>query len=102
MLLRAVIIAAALLLAVPAGALADGQLAYEGQASSSGALLLRAPGGKHVKRLAAPGTPLDPAFSPTGRRIAFTSRNEIWVMYEDGTNVRQVTLGTMPRRDPTW
>jgi Tol biopolymer transport system component len=98
----ATLAAALLLLILPAGAYADGQLAYEGQASSSGALLLRAPGGKQVKRLSAPGTPVDPAFSPTGRRLAFTSRNEIWVMYEDGTNVRQVTLGTQPNRDPTW
>ena len=95
----AVIAAAALLLALPAGARADGQLAYE--ASSSGALLLRAPGGKAVRRLAAPGTPLDPAFSATGRRLAFTSRNEIWVMYEDGRRAAG-DHRPEPNRDPTW
>jgi acid phosphatase type 7 len=81
---------------------ANGELAYEGRASSSGALLLRAPSGREVRRLTAPGEPADPAFSPLGRRIAFTSRSEIWVMYADGSNVRQVTLGPEPSRDPTW
>jgi Tol biopolymer transport system component len=93
---------AAALLAPAAPAAASGQLAYEGKASSSGALLLRDPRGRTVRRLAAPGSPADPAFSPLGRRIAFTSRSEIWVMYEDGSNVRQVTVGPEPNRDPTW
>ena len=89
----------------PAGAAAgkaNGELAYEGRASSSGAILLREPGGGRSRRLSAPGTPADPAFSPLGRRIAFTSRSEIWVMYQDGTSVRQVTVGPEPSRDPTW
>ena len=55
-----------------------------------------------MRRLAAPGKPADPAFSPLGRRIAFSSRSEIWVMFEDGTSVRQVTVGPEPSRDPTW
>jgi Tol biopolymer transport system component len=92
-------------LVAPSGAAyrgTNGELAYEGRASTSGALLVRAPGGREVRRLAAPGEPADPAFSPVGRRIAFTSRSEIWVMYADGTNVRQVTIGPEPSRDPTW
>ncbi|MGH2967812.1 MAG: TolB family protein, partial [Solirubrobacteraceae bacterium] len=92
-------------LAAPAGAASEagnGRLAYEGRASSSGLILLREPPGGSPRRLAAPGTPADPAFSPLGRRIAFTSRSEIWVMYEDGSNVRQVTIGSEPNRDPTW
>ena len=58
--------------------------------------------GGSARRLAAPGKPADPAFSPLGRRIAFCSRSEIWVMYEDGTSVRQVTVGPEPSRDPSW
>src|SRR5918911_821041 len=80
----------------------NGALAFSGRASSSGLLLLQSPGGGRVRRLAAPGTPADPAFSPLGKRIAFTSRTEIWVMYADGTGVRQVTVGPEPSRDPTW
>ena len=109
MLLRPLLILLALLvpaaLAAPATAGfrgTNGQLAYEGRASSSGLLVLRDSGGGRVRRLAAPGRPADPAFSPLGRRIAFTTRSEIWVMYEDGTSVRQVTVGPEPSRDPTW
>lgn len=80
----------------------NGELAYEGKLSRSGLLLLTGPKGGKPRRLAAPGTPADPAFSPLGRRIAFTSRTEIWVMYADGSNVRQVTVGPEPSREPTW
>ena len=101
-------ILAAILVCVPlaapgsAAGEVDGKLAYEGRASASGAILLREPGGGRPRRLSAPGAPADPAFSPLGRRIAFTSRSEIWVMYEDGTSARQVTVGPQPSRDPTW
>jgi len=79
----------------------NGELAYEGRSSASGAILLASRGGG-ARRLSAPGAPAEPAFSPLGRRIAFTSRSEIWFMYEDGTSVRQVTVGPEPSRDPTW
>jgi len=97
---------AAVLLSAPgpaaaAARAANGKLAYEGRASSSGAILLREPG-SGGGRLPAPGSPADPAFSPLGRRIAFTSRSEVWVMYEDGSSVRQVTVGPEPSRNPTW
>jgi Tol biopolymer transport system component len=91
--------------AAPAGAAfrgANGVLAYEGRASATGAILLAPHGGGSARRLSAPGQPSDPAFSPLGRRIAFASRSEVWVMYEDGTSVRQVTVGPEPARDPTW
>jgi Tol biopolymer transport system component len=80
----------------------NGELAYEGKASASGLLLVTGPRGGKPRRLVAPGKPADPVFSPLGRRIAFTSRTEIWVMYADGTGVRQVTVGPEPSRDPTW
>jgi Tol biopolymer transport system component len=109
--LSRLIVTAALALAV-LGALApgagaaykgrNGELAYEGRASSSGLLLVTGPKGGKPRRIAAPGTPADPAFSPLGRRLAFTSRTEIWVMYADGSGVRQVTVGPEPSRDPTW
>ena len=86
----------ALAAAAPAGAAfrgTNGELAYEGRASAAGAILLAPHGGGSVRRLTAPGKPADPAFSPLGRRIAFSSRSEIWVMFEDGTSVRQVTVG---------
>src|SRR5690348_511037 len=87
--------ALALTAAAPAGAAfrgTNGEIAYEGRASASGAILLAPHGGGGARRLTAPGKPADPAFSPLGRRIAFGSRTEIWVMFEDGTSVRQVTV----------
>src|SRR3954451_13517042 len=104
-LLPLVLLALALIAAAPAGAAVrgdNGVLAYEGKASASGAILLATRGGGSVRRLSAPGRPADPAFSPLGRRIAFSSRSEIWVMFEDGTSVRQVTVGPEPSGDPTW
>jgi len=97
--------AVALAAAAPAGAAfrgTNGEIAYEGRASAAGAILLASRGGGSARRLTAPGSPSDPAFSPLGRRIAFGSRSEIWVMFEDGTSVRQVTVGPEPARDPTW
>ena len=104
-LLPILAVALALAAAAPAGAAfrgTNGELAYEGRASAAGAILLAPHGGGSVRRLAAPGKPADPAFSPLGRRIAFSSRSEIWVMFEDGTSVRQITVGPEPSRDPTW
>ena len=49
-----------------------------------------------------PGRPADPAFSPQGLRIAFTTNSEIWVMFASGANAREVTVGPEPSRDPTW
>src|SRR5688500_13761492 len=95
----------ALTAAAPAGAAfrgTNGQIAYEGRASAAGAIVLAPHGGGNARRLTAPGTPADPAFSPLGRRIAFGSRSEIWVMFEDGTSVRQVTVSPAPARDPSW
>jgi acid phosphatase type 7 len=81
----------------------NGELAYEGRASATtGAILLASHGGGSARRLSAPGQPADPAFSPLGRRIAFGSRSEIWVMFEDGTSVRQVSVSPEPARDPSW
>src|SRR5215210_1471168 len=106
---RRILIALACALAVPAiaapGAGAafrgtNGELAYEGRSSTAGAILLASGGGG--RRLSAPGAPAEPAFSPLGRRIAFTSRSEIWFTYEDGTSTHQVTVGPEPSRDPSW
>jgi hypothetical protein len=94
-----------LLCAAPAGATfkgANGQLTYAGSASKRGLLDLRRPDGSGVRRIAVPGEPADPAFSPLGRRIAYTSLGQVWVMYADGTGLRQVTSEPLPSRDPTW
>ena len=40
--------------------------------------------------------------SPLGRRIAFSSGGQIWVIQVDGTALRQVTSGPLPARHPSW
>ena len=48
----------------------------------------------------------DPAFSPDGTRIAFTStrsgNSDIWLMNTDGTNLVQVTFHPLVDRRPQW
>jgi Tol biopolymer transport system component/DNA-binding winged helix-turn-helix (wHTH) protein len=49
---------------------------------------------------------VDPHFSPDGRRLAFSSgrsgRAEIWVAAADGSNVQQLTHGTVSGGSPSW
>ena len=40
--------------------------------------------------------------SPLGRRIAFSSAGQVWVVYVDGTALRQVTSGPLLARSPSW
>lgn len=54
-----------------------------------------------------PGDDTDPALSPDGKRIAFTSRSsdvkgDIWVMGVDGSGKRQVTGRTTSDAAPCW
>ncbi len=56
-----------------------------------------------------PTTEFEPAFSPDGKLIAFSSdrgdpssgRTDIWVVRRDGTGLRQVTTG-LNARGPAW
>jgi tricorn protease len=43
-----------------------------------------------------------PAWSPSGSRIAFSSRGQIWVADADGREARSLTRGAAERRDPSW
>jgi hypothetical protein len=91
--------------AAPAGAAfggRNGAVAYEGRSSDRGVLYLREADGSGLRRLAVPGAPADPAFSPAGRRIAYSSNGQLWVIYADGTGARRITSGFRPSRDPTW
>ena len=48
----------------------------------------------------------DPAWSPDGTRIAFTSERDgdfkIYTMRADGTDVRQLTVNAAWDWDPSW
>jgi hypothetical protein len=80
----------------------NGDVSYDGRWSARGLLSLRRPDGSRLRQIRAPGRPMDPAFSPLGRRIAFVTNGQVWVMYSDGSGQRPVTSGTLPGRDPAW
>jgi hypothetical protein len=91
--------------AEPAGAAfpgRNGELAYHGRASEKGLLYVRRADGSRVRRLRVPGRPSDPAFSPLGRRLAFTSSGAIWVAGADGSDARRVTPPGLRARNPAW
>jgi TolB protein len=74
-----------------------------------------ASGGREVRLTKGRGDPstpaglffaIEPAWSPNGKLIAFTSRRDgrshIYVMRADGTHVRQITHGNSDDNDSTW
>ena len=85
-----------------AAAARNGAIAYEGRASTSGYLYLRGTDGSPPDRVRTTGRPSDPSVSPLGRRIAFSSAGQVWVVYVDGTALRQVTSGPLLARSPSW
>jgi hypothetical protein len=92
-----------LLLATPAQAFPgrNGQLTYEGKTGKG--LYVRNANGTGTRLLPTPGRATRPAFSPAGRRIAFASRGQIWVVQADGTAPRRVTDTYFPGNiDPAW
>ena len=46
--------------------------------------------------------PSDPAWSPDGTKLLFTTADDIWVINSDGTNQRRVTNNSVPDTDPAW
>jgi signal transduction histidine kinase len=86
---------------------AAGQAAYTGQAGSGRDIYVASPaGGESVNLTGGRTDDLQPAWSPDGRQIAFSSgRNgsfDIFVMDADGGNVRQVTGGAGFDEWPAW
>jgi Calcineurin-like phosphoesterase/WD40-like Beta Propeller Repeat len=99
------LIALATMVAPPAQAAfagRNGLVTYDGRWSGLGLISLRKPNGTKLRQIRVPGQPVDPTFSPLGRRIAFTTNGQIWAMYADGTGQRQVTAGPLPASSPAW
>ncbi|MDQ4048498.1 MAG: metallophosphoesterase [Actinomycetota bacterium] len=86
--------------APPAGAAEqprNGLIAFSAARAGDRVLYTRGPDGRGLKLLATGGRSDHPAFSPRGRRLAFTKYGplgaQIFVSYLDGTGYRQLTSG---------
>ncbi|HEX8104032.1 MAG TPA: metallophosphoesterase [Solirubrobacteraceae bacterium] len=106
LLLLTATLAAVLAVAAPDAGAAfagrNGELVHEGSSSKRGVVYLRSAGGTTSRRLRFPAPVLDPAFSPQGKRLAFASRGDLWTMYGDGEQRRQLTVGADRDADPAW
>jgi Tol biopolymer transport system component len=62
------------------------------------------PDGSHVVRLTTNDVPQDvyPAWSPDGRKIAWSSAGEIWVMNADGSGKTRLTNNSVADWQPAW
>jgi hypothetical protein len=102
-------LALVLLVLLPVGAsaqtakLRNGKLVYQASGSQQGSFFLRTAKGKEPGELrAGSGAVEHPAVSPLGRRIAFSSGGQLWVVAQDGTMLRQLTSDPLPSGSPAW
>ena len=76
-----------------------GQITFVSDRDGDGAIFVMDDGGSYLLRLAAGG---DPAWSPNGTRIAFTSGADIHVMNVDGSGATRVTDSASDPDLPPW
>ncbi len=69
--------------------------------SENGAIVLVVPGAESASRIGPKG--FDPALSPDGQRVAFTSEGDIWVVNVDGSNAVNLTKNAVAENAfPAW
>jgi acid phosphatase type 7 len=99
----------ALFMAAPASAqVKNGAIAFSAKRAGDRALFARSADGSRLRFIQTGGRADHAAFSPQGRRLAFTKYGplgaQVWVSYVEGTGLRQLTTGpsdTMPAWAPT-
>jgi Tol biopolymer transport system component len=75
----------------------NGKIAFEGKPLS---LYTIRPDGSHKRRLTRSGR--EPAFSASGKRIAFQRRGDIWVMRANGSHKKRLTHGAASDYSPSF
>ena len=88
----------------------SGEILFQSDREGPTRLFVLDVGAQQQRRVGAAGNWLDeePAWSPDGRRIAFSSTRgggtnlDIWVMNADGTNPIRLTDHPAPEQDPAW
>ena len=78
----------------------NGKIAYTVGRLGADSLFTMRPDGS-AKRRVAPGAH-DPAFSPTGKKIAFERNGNIWTMRANGSHVRRLTHGPAEDSAPSF
>jgi Tol biopolymer transport system component len=93
--------------ALAAGKPSNGAIAYSANRADTRAVYTRAPDGSALSLAPSQGKTAYPAFSPGGKRLAFTQYGpygaQVWVSYLDGVGLRPLTTGptdTMPEWSP--
>lgn len=84
-----------------------GPLAYAGTTEDGTSdLFFVAPTAGSANQVVALGDDIQPAWSPNGRSVAFSSNRsgtfDIYVMRTDGNDVRQITAGAADETSPVW
>jgi acid phosphatase type 7 len=87
-------------------AVENGRVAFSGKRGDARVIYTREANGTRVRVVpTGEGSAENPAFSPRGRRIAFTRYGplgaQVWISYLDGTGLRQLTSGPTDG-EPTW
>jgi len=82
---------------------ASGQIAFVSDRDGNFEIyLMNADGSSQTRLTNSPATDFQPAWSPDGKKIAFTSMGEVYVMNADGSNPTRLTNDPAGGSAPAW